>query len=88
METIAAAAAQYPDYTITLAGHSLGSGVVAMMMVVMLKNIEETGLTRERLRCYCIAPARSTSLNLAVRYADTINSVTLQVCPCHVLLGH
>ena len=87
METIEAAAAQYPDYNITLVGHSLGSGVVAMMMVVMLKTIEETSLTRERLRCYCIAPARSTSLNLAVRYADTINSVTLQVWHCHALIS-
>lgn len=51
-----------------------------MMAVLLRKHIHETKLTPDRLRCYAIAPARSTSLNLAVRYSDTINSIVLQVC--------
>ncbi|GAB4854755.1 hypothetical protein Ancab_023340 [Ancistrocladus abbreviatus] len=34
---------------------------------------------RKRIRCYPIAPARCTSLNLAIRYVDVINSIVLQV---------
>ncbi|KAL0397903.1 UNVERIFIED_CONTAM: hypothetical protein Scaly_0238700 [Sesamum calycinum] len=35
-------------------------------------------IERKRIRCFAIAPARCISLNLAVRYADVINSVVLQ----------
>ncbi|GAB2269260.1 hypothetical protein Dimus_004185 [Dionaea muscipula] len=31
------------------------------------------------MKCYSIAPTRSISLNLAVRYADFINSIMLQL---------
>lgn len=72
-------AKENPDYTLTFAGHSLGSGIVAMMAVLLRKHIHETTLTPDRLRCYAIAPARSTSLNLAVRYSDTVHSIVLQV---------
>nr|CAD1826722.1 unnamed protein product [Ananas comosus var. bracteatus] len=36
------------------------------------------GIPRSRVRCYAIAPARCMSLNLAVKYADVVNSVVLQ----------
>ncbi|CAI5491708.1 unnamed protein product [Closterium sp. Naga37s-1] len=78
METLNALAAENPAYTVTLAGHSLGSGIVAMMTVILHKNPDEVGFDNARLRCFCIAPARSTSLNLAIKYADIINSVVLQ----------
>ncbi|CAI5471544.1 unnamed protein product [Closterium sp. Yama58-4] len=78
METLNALAAENPEYTVTLAGHSLGSGIVAMMTVILHKNPDEVGFDNSRLRCFCIAPARSTSLNLAIKYADIINSVVLQ----------
>ncbi|CAI5536046.1 unnamed protein product [Closterium sp. Naga37s-1] len=78
METLNALAAENPEYTVTLAGHSLGSGIVAMMTVILHKNPDEVGFDNARLRCFCIAPARSTSLNLAIKYADIINSVVLQ----------
>ncbi|CAI7894564.1 unnamed protein product [Closterium sp. NIES-54] len=78
METLNALAAENPEYTVTLAGHSLGSGIVAMMTVILHKNPGEVGFDNARLRCFCIAPARSTSLNLAIKYADIINSVVLQ----------
>lgn len=71
---------QYPDYTLTFAGHSLGSGVAAMLTMVVVQNREKLeNIDRKRIRCYAIAPARCMSLNLAVRYADVINSVVLQV---------
>jgi len=49
-----------------------------MMAVLLRKHIHETTLTPDRWRCYA-TPARSTSLNLAVRYSDTVNSIVLQV---------
>lgn len=68
-----------PSYTLTFAGHSLGAGVVALLVMVAVKNRGKLGfMERKRIRCYAIAPARCMSLNLAVRYADVINSVVLQ----------
>ncbi|XP_061352850.1 uncharacterized protein LOC133297694 [Gastrolobium bilobum] len=70
---------KHPDYTLTFVGHSLGSGVAAMLSLVVVKNRDRVGnIERKRVRCYAIAPARCMSLNLAVRYADVINSVVLQ----------
>ncbi|XP_048496951.1 uncharacterized protein LOC104888536 isoform X2 [Beta vulgaris subsp. vulgaris] len=70
---------KHPDYTLTFAGHSLGSGVAALLTMVAVHNREKLGnIDRKKIRGYAIAPARSVSLNLAVRYADVINSVVLQ----------
>ncbi|GAB4861767.1 hypothetical protein Ancab_037022 [Ancistrocladus abbreviatus] len=69
-----------PTYALTFAGHSLGAGVVALLTMVVLQNQDLLGnVERKRIRCYAIAPTRCTSLNLAIRYADVINSVVLQV---------
>ncbi|KAG8050258.1 hypothetical protein GUJ93_ZPchr0009g1480 [Zizania palustris] len=70
----------YPDYTLTITGHSLGAGIAAMLTMVVVLNLDKLGtnLHRARIRCYAMAPARCMSLNLAVRYADIINSVVLQ----------
>ncbi|TVU10575.1 hypothetical protein EJB05_44116 [Eragrostis curvula] len=70
---------RYPDYTLTFTGHSLGAGVAAMLTMVVVLNLDKLGnVDRSRTRCYAMAPARCMSLNLAVRYADVINSVVLQ----------
>ncbi|KAI4998870.1 hypothetical protein ZWY2020_054212 [Hordeum vulgare] len=70
---------RYPDYTLTFTGHSLGAGVAAMLTMVVVLNLDKLGkVERARTRCYAMAPARCMSLNLAVRYADVINSVVLQ----------
>ncbi|XP_027357750.1 uncharacterized protein LOC113867032 isoform X1 [Abrus precatorius] len=70
---------KHPNYTLTFVGHSLGSGVAAMLTLVVVQNQHKLGnIERKRVRCYAIAPARCMSLNLAVRYADVINSVVLQ----------
>ncbi|KAF8365130.1 hypothetical protein HHK36_032873 [Tetracentron sinense] len=70
---------KHPTYTLTFAGHSLGSGVVTLLAMVVVQNRDRLGnIDRKRIRCYAIAPARCMSLNLAVRYADVINSVVLQ----------
>ncbi|KAK7283637.1 hypothetical protein RIF29_13285 [Crotalaria pallida] len=70
---------KHPNYMLTFAGHSLGSGVAAMLSMVVVQNRDRLGnIERKRVRCYAIAPARCMSLNLAVRYADVINSVVLQ----------
>lgn len=69
-----------PDYTLTFAGHSLGAGVVTLLTMLAVKNRGKlANIERKRIRCVAIAPARCVSLNLAVRYADIINSVVLQV---------
>lgn len=70
---------KYPNYTLTFAGHSLGSGVAALLTILVVQNRSRLGnIDRKRVRCYAMAPARCMSLNLAVRYADVINSVVLQ----------
>ncbi|KAI4983904.1 hypothetical protein ZWY2020_025770 [Hordeum vulgare] len=46
----------------------------------IMLNLDKLGkVDRARTRCYAMAPARSMSLNLAVRYTDVINSVVLHV---------
>ncbi|XP_052173479.1 uncharacterized protein LOC127788864 [Diospyros lotus] len=69
---------KYPKYTLTFAGHSLGSGVAALLTMAVLNYGRLGTIDRRRVRCYAIAPTRCMSLNLAVRYADVINSVVLQ----------
>ncbi|KAL2227070.1 UNVERIFIED_CONTAM: hypothetical protein Sindi_2065700 [Sesamum indicum] len=70
---------KYPNYTLTFTGHSLGSGVAALLTMVVVQNRDRLGnIDRKRVRCFAIAPARCMSLNLAVRYADVINSIVLQ----------
>ncbi|KAK4770295.1 hypothetical protein SAY87_030827 [Trapa incisa] len=70
---------KHPNYSLTFAGHSLGSGVAALLTLVVVRNLDKLGnIERKRVRGYAIAPARCMSLNLAVRYADVINSVVLQ----------
>ncbi|KAF6175120.1 hypothetical protein GIB67_022801 [Kingdonia uniflora] len=72
-------AKKYPNYMLTFIGHSLGSGVAALLAMVVVQNLNRLGnIDRRRIRCFAIAPARCMSLNLAVRYADVINSVVLQ----------
>ncbi|KAH0464529.1 hypothetical protein IEQ34_007315 [Dendrobium chrysotoxum] len=67
------------EYKLVFAGHSLGSGVAALMTVIVVNHRDQFGgIERRRIRCYAIAPARCMSLNLAVKYADVINSVVLQ----------
>ncbi|KAL9691525.1 hypothetical protein QQ045_011949 [Rhodiola kirilowii] len=70
---------KYPSYTLTFTGHSLGSGVAALLTIVVVSNRQRlANIDRKRIRCYAIAPARCMSLNLAIRYADVINSIVLQ----------
>ncbi|CAI9101833.1 OLC1v1039250C1 [Oldenlandia corymbosa var. corymbosa] len=70
---------KYQDYKLTFVGHSLGAGVVTLLTILAIKNRERLGnVDRRRIRCFAIAPTRCISLNLAVRYADVINSVVLQ----------
>lgn len=71
--------AENPTYMLTFIGHSLGAGVVALLTMLALHNRDKLGIQRDNVRCYAIAPARCMSLNLAVRYADVISSVVLQV---------
>lgn len=69
-----------PEYKLILTGHSLGSGIAALMTVLVVNNRKEfDNIPRSRVKCYALAPARCMSLNLAVKYADVINSVVLQV---------
>ncbi|KAL0905123.1 hypothetical protein M5K25_027302 [Dendrobium thyrsiflorum] len=78
-DTIKELLAKYPNYTLTFAGHSLGSGVAAMLAMLVVQNRQKLGnIDRKRVRCYAIAPTRCMSLNLAVKYADVINSIVLQ----------
>ncbi|KQK16244.1 uncharacterized protein LOC100825891 [Brachypodium distachyon] len=68
-----------PGYTLTFAGHSLGSGVVALLALLAVQRRDALGgVERKRIRCFAMAPPRCMSLNLAIRYADVINAVILQ----------
>ncbi|KAK8674184.1 hypothetical protein V6N13_112480 [Hibiscus sabdariffa] len=68
------------EYQLILAGHSLGSGVAALMAVVLVNHRDRLGgIPRNKIQCYAMAPARCMSLNLAVKYADVIHSIVLQV---------
>ncbi|PPS17950.1 hypothetical protein GOBAR_AA02633 [Gossypium barbadense] len=52
-----------PSYTLTFAGHSLGAGLVALLVMVAVQNRSKLGITeRNRFRCYAIAPARDDFL--------------------------
>lgn len=67
------------QYSMVFVGHSLGSGVAALLAVVVVNHRDKLGgIPRNKVRCYAVAPARCMSLNLAVKYADVINSVILQ----------
>ncbi|KAK4776249.1 hypothetical protein SAY87_024210 [Trapa incisa] len=67
------------DYDMVFAGHSLGSGVAALLTVIVVNHRDIMGgIPRNKVRCYSMAPARCMSLNLAVKYADVINSIILQ----------
>ncbi|KAJ7568121.1 hypothetical protein O6H91_01G019300 [Diphasiastrum complanatum] len=77
--TLKSLLATYPIYTLSFTGHSLGSGVASLAVVLLTKyRFLVSNISRKRLRCYAIAPARCMSLNLAVEYADIINSIILQ----------
>ncbi|KAI0524862.1 hypothetical protein KFK09_004252 [Dendrobium nobile] len=68
-----------PENKLVFAGHSLGSGVAALMTVIVVNHRDQFGsIARNQIHCYAIAPARCMSLNLAVKYADVINSIVLQ----------
>ncbi|KAF8378602.1 hypothetical protein HHK36_029950 [Tetracentron sinense] len=67
------------SYKMVFAGHSLGSGVAALLTVVVVNHRDRLGgIPRSNVQCYSVAPARCMSLNLAVKYADVIYSVVLQ----------
>ncbi|KAK9950794.1 hypothetical protein M0R45_006263 [Rubus argutus] len=67
------------DYKLVFVGHSLGSGVASLLTVIAVNHGDRLGgIPRSKVRCYALAPARCMSLNLAVKYADVIQSVVLQ----------
>ncbi|KAJ4975000.1 hypothetical protein NE237_008174 [Protea cynaroides] len=67
------------SYKMVFAGHSLGSGVAALLAVVVVNHRNRLGgIQRNLIRAYAVAPARCMSLNLAVKYADVVYSVVLQ----------
>ncbi|KAL8142117.1 hypothetical protein V2J09_015149 [Rumex salicifolius] len=67
------------SYKMIFAGHSLGSGVAALLTVVVVNHRHRLGgIPRNLIQCYPLAPARCMSLNMAVKYADVIHSVILQ----------
>ncbi|EYU45800.1 hypothetical protein ABFS82_11G100100 [Erythranthe guttata] len=66
-------------YKMVFVGHSLGSGVAALLTIIVANHGDKLGgVPRSLVRCYAVAPARCMSLNLAVKYADVIHSVVLQ----------
>ncbi|KAL6225932.1 hypothetical protein ACLB2K_004780 [Fragaria x ananassa] len=66
-------------YNMVFVGHSLGSGVVSLLTVILVNHRDLLGgIPRTKICCYALAPSRCMSLNLAVKYADVIHSVVLQ----------
>ncbi|KAH9667825.1 hypothetical protein KPL70_021183 [Citrus sinensis] len=53
-----------PNYTLTFAGHSLGAGVVALLVLIVVQNLD---------KCFASAPTKCMSLNLAVIYEWIVN---------------
>ncbi|XP_022759209.1 uncharacterized protein LOC111305720 isoform X2 [Durio zibethinus] len=54
------------EYQMIFAGHSLGSGVAALLTVVVVNHRDRLGgIPRRKISCYAVAPARCMSLNLA-----------------------
>ena len=81
-DTIKELLVRHPEYHLTLGGHSLGSGIAALVTIILVNSHSQLDpVSVDRIRCYAIAPSRTTSMNLAVRYADCIKSVVLQVLP-------
>ncbi|OIV98279.1 hypothetical protein TanjilG_09913 [Lupinus angustifolius] len=67
------------EYGMVFVGHSLGSGVVSLLTILVVNHRERLGgIPKEKIKCYAIAPARCMSLNLAVKYANVIHSIVLQ----------
>ncbi|KAH9760334.1 hypothetical protein KPL70_000140 [Citrus sinensis] len=63
-----------PNYTLTFVGHSLGAGVVALLVLIVVQNLDKLGnIERNKIRCFAIAPTKCMSLNLAVRYEWIVN---------------
>lgn len=78
-DTLRGLVTEYPSYTLSFAGHSLGSGVAALLTILVANDGTRLGnVARDRIRCYAIAPARCMTLNLAILHADIIFSVILQ----------
>ena len=62
------------NYTLKFAGHSLGAGVVALLVLIVVQNLDKLGnIERNKIRCFAIAPTKCMSLNLAVRYEWIVN---------------
>ncbi|KAH1196742.1 hypothetical protein GmHk_18G050697 [Glycine max] len=56
------------EYEMVFAGHSLGSGVVSLLTILVVNHRDRLGgIPKEKIRCYALAPARCMSLNLAVK---------------------
>ncbi|KAH9680126.1 hypothetical protein KPL71_026426 [Citrus sinensis] len=63
-----------PNYTLTFAGHSLGTGVVALLVLIVVQNLDKLGnIERNKIICFAIAPTKCMSLNLGVRYEWIVN---------------
>ena len=68
------------NYNMVFAGHSLGAGIAALLTVIAVNHGDQIGgIPRSNIRCFAVAPARCMSLNLAVKYANVIHSIVLQV---------
>ncbi|XP_024441310.1 uncharacterized protein LOC7494079 isoform X2 [Populus trichocarpa] len=51
-----------PDYRLTFAGHSLGAGIVSLIVMHAVQNRDRLGnIERKRIRCFAMAPARMIS---------------------------
>ncbi|KAH9657187.1 Disease resistance protein [Citrus sinensis] len=68
-----------PNYTLTFAGHSLGAGVVALLVLIVVQNLDKLGnIERNKIRCFAIVPTKCMSLNLAVRYEFAGHSMAVR----------
>ncbi|CAI5519333.1 unnamed protein product [Closterium sp. Naga37s-1] len=68
-----------PGFSLTLSGHSLGSGIASLLAILLASSPDRIGtLPPGKLHCLAFAPPRVVSLNLAVKYSDVITSVVLQ----------
>ena len=66
-----------PSYTLTFAGHSLGSGVAALLTLVVANNKGEMGnIPKSKIKCYVVTPVRCGvcsliwRINLILKYCN------------------
>jgi len=64
-------------YDLELTGHSLGAGVASLLTIMLRRGLDDRGLTKSKLHCYCFATPACVDVHLADQTKDLVTSVVL-----------